>query len=50
MYIWIYICTISAFFDITKIADSPWENADVSRAQRVYSVIGMFFRSSLGKV
>ena len=33
----------SVFLDITKVADFQWKNSDVSRTQRVYHVIYMFF-------
>ena len=42
--------SLSVFFDITKIADFWWKNADVSRTQRVCYVIHIFFGSTLGKV
>ena len=42
--------SISVFFDITKIADFWWKNADVSRTQGVCHVIYIFLGSSLGKV
>ena len=42
--------SISAFLDITKLADFWLKNADVSRRQGVSHVTDMFFESSLGKV
>ena len=36
--------------DITKVADLPWKNADVSRTQGECHVISIFFGSSLGKL
>ena len=40
----------SVFFDITKIADYRWKNAEVSRTQGVCHVIYMLFRCSLGSL
>ena len=42
--------SIPVFPDMTKVADFRWKNADVSRTQKVYHVIYLFFGSSLGKV
>ena len=42
--------SVSVFLDITKFADFWLKNADVSRTQRVYHMIYIFFGSSLGKV
>ena len=41
---------ISVFFDIRKVADFWWKNADVSRTQGVCHEIYMFLGSSSGKV
>ena len=41
---------ISVFFDITKVANFQWINADVSRTQGVCHVIYMIFGCSLRKV
>ena len=42
--------SISVFFDITRIGDFRWKNANVSKTQRVRYVIFIFFGSSLDKV
>ena len=42
--------SVSVFLDISKSADFPWKNADVSRTHGVCHVIYIFFDSSLGKV
>ena len=42
--------SLSAFFDIAKVADFHWKNADVSRTQGVCHVIyvfWIFFRESV---
>ena len=39
----------SVFLDITKVADFPIKNADISRIERAPRVIYIFFESSLGK-
>ena len=41
---------MSAFLDITKVADFWRKNADVNRTQEVCHLIYIFFRSSLSKV
>ena len=41
---------ISAFLDITKLANFRWKNAGISRTQGVRHVIHKIFGSSLGKV
>ena len=40
--------SITVFFDITKVADFRWRNADVSRAQEACHENYIFFGSSLG--
>ena len=40
--------SITVFFDITKVADFQWRNADVSRAQEACHVNYIFFGSFLG--
>ena len=42
--------SISAFFDMIKVADFWSKNADVSRTQEVCHVNFIFLESSLGKV
>ena len=42
--------SISVFFDVTKVADFSWKNADISRTQGVCHMIYIIFGSSLGKV
>ena len=42
--------SISEVLDITKFANFPSKNADVSRTQVVCHVINIYFGSSLGKV
>ena len=41
--------SISVFFDIAKFANFQRKNADDSRTQRLFHVINIFFRLSLGK-
>ena len=41
--------SISVFFDIAKFANFHWKNSDYSRTQRLFHVINIFFRLSLGK-
>ena len=42
--------SISVFLDITKVADFPWKSADVSRTQKEFHMIYIFFVFLLGKV
>ena len=42
--------SLSAFLNITKVADFWLKNAGVSRTQEVCHVIYTFFRSYLGKL
>ena len=42
--------SISVFLDITKFADFPRKNTDVSRTQWVCHVFHIFFECSLDKV
>ena len=42
--------SIFVFLDITKLADFPWKIADVSKTQKLYHMIYIYFGSSLGKV
>ena len=39
--------SISVFLDIAKFANFRGKNADVSRTERVYHVVHIFFGSSL---
>ena len=41
--------TISVFFDIAKFDNFQLKNTDVSKTQRLFHVIIIFFVSSLGK-
>ena len=43
--------SLSAFFDITKVADFPWKNADVTRIQvdesRDLYIFWIFFKQGV---